>query len=127
MIKYFGDSFLKDFLKKIAIFDESGNKEIRILNKANRSIHFTEFDFSIIQFLPLFNDADILSKDEKVMIKQSFYSLNDISIKKVLLKHLDKLKMVLIERNGIEPGNEELITIIEQQIGIVYKQLSLFD
>ena len=61
------------------------------------------------------------------MIKQSFYSLNDVNIKKVLLKHLDELKMVLIERNGIEPGNEELITIIEQQIGMVYKQLSLFD
>lgn len=127
LIKYFEETFLRDFLRKIAIFEESGNKEIRILNKANRSIHFTEFDFSIIQFLPLYNDADILSKDEKVMIKQSFYSLNDVNIKKVLLKHLDELKMVLIERNGIEPGNEELITIIEQQIGMVYKQLSLFD
>ena len=46
---------------------------------------------------------------------------------KILLLHLDELKDVLIKTNGAQPGDTQIISVIEEQIKELYHQISIFE
>ena len=48
-------------------------------------------------------------------------------IRKILLLHLDELKDVLIKTNGAQPGDTQIISVIEEQIKELYHQISIFE
>lgn len=86
-----------------------------------------DFDFSLLQFIPYFHVSNLLSKQEEQIIMNSAYELKEAPIRKILLLHLDELKDVLIKTNGAQPGDTQIISVIEEQIKELYHQISIFE
>ena len=98
-----------------------------MLIKANKSKRLVDFDFSLLQFIPYFHVSNLLSKQEEQIIMTSAYELKEAPIRKILLLHLDELKDVLIKTNGAQPGDTQIISVIEEQIKELYHQISIFE
>ena len=78
-------------------------------------------------FIPYFHVSNLLSKQEEQIIMNSAYELKEAPIRKILLLHLDELKDVLIKTNGAQPGDTQIISVIEEQIKELYHQISIFE
>ena len=82
---------------------------------------------ALLGFCELFENAQLLTEADKSKISDALIRFNENDIKRVLLGHIEELKDILLEMNGNEVGNKQLIAIIEEQISMVYEQLSFFD
>ena len=125
ILENFGEKVCTDLLKKIDLF--SGHDKLTMLIKANKSKRLVDFDFSLLQFIPYFHVSNLLSKQEEQIIMNSAYELKEAPIRKILLLHLDELKDVLIKTNGAQPGDTQIISVIEEQIKELYHQISIFE
>ena len=127
ILENFGEKVCTDLLKKIDLFSGHDNDKLTILIKANKSKRLVDFDFSLLQFIPYFHVSNLLSKQEEQIIMNSAYELKEAPIRKILLLHLDELKDVLIKTNGAQPGDTQIISVIEEQIKELYHQISIFE
>lgn len=127
ILENFGEKVCTDLLKKIDLFSGHDNDKLTMLIKANKSKRLVDFDFSLLQFIPYFHVSNLLSKQEEQIIMNSAYELKEAPIRKILLLHLDELKDVLIKTNGAQPGNTQIISVIEEQIKELYHQISIFE
>lgn len=127
MLEVFGKRVCVDLLQKIDLFSDKDKDKLVMLIKANKARRLVDFDFSILQFVPYFYVSNLLSEYEIGIINNSAYKLNEQPIRKILLAHLDELKNVLIETNGTQPGDTQIISIIEEQIQKLYHQISIFE
>lgn len=127
ILENFGEKVCTDLLKKIDLFSGHDNDKLTMLIKANKSKRLVDFDFSLLQFIPYFHVSNLLSKQEEQIIMNSAYELKEAPIRKILLLHLDELKDVLIKTNGAQPGDTQIISVIEEQIKELYHQISIFE
>ena len=127
ILENFGEKVCTDLLKKIDLFSGHDNDKLTMLIKANKSKRLVDFDFALLQFIPYFHVSNLLSKQEEQIIMNSAYELKEAPIRKILLLHLDELKDVLIKTNGAQPGDTQIISVIEEQIKELYHQISIFE
>lgn len=127
ILENLGEKVCTDLLKKIDLFSGHDNDKLTMLIKANKSKRLVDFDFSLLQFIPYFHVSNLLSKQEEQIIMNSAYELKEAPIRKILLLHLDELKDVLIKTNGAQPGDTQIISVIEEQIKELYHQISIFE
>ena len=125
LVRHFGIDYLKEYLRNIDIYHDK--KCLSVLQRTNKKFKIVSFDFSILGFCELFENAQLLTEADKSKISDALIRFNENDIKRVLLGHIEELKDILLEMNGNEVGNKQLIAIIEEQISMVYEQLSFFD
>ena len=127
MLEVFGKKVCTDLLQRIDLFRGKDNDKLVMLIKANKARRLVDFDFSVLQFVPYFYASNLLSGQEVSVINNSAYELNEQPIRKILLAHLDELKNILIKTNGAQPGDIQIISIIEEQIKELYHQINMFE
>ena len=127
ILETFGKTVCTDLLQKIDLLSGNDNDKLVMLIKANKGKRLIDFDFSVLQFIPYFYASKLLSEQEIKILKKSTYELEEQPIRQILLAHLDELKRVLIKANGAQPGDTQIISIIEEQIKELYHQISIFE
>lgn len=126
LVKYFGVKFIKEWLLNLNVFSGNNKNKVQVIDRLNRRYHYCDFDFSLLQYLPLFDQAGVFTKDDKNKIQKWTVGLNDKDIRNILLKRVPDLRRVMVSANDSQPGAEIIIAEIEEQIKRVYQQLSLF-
>jgi hypothetical protein len=127
LLKVFGKTAVKD-IAHLWVHDNMENDVvIDALQKAQQLAGLHIFPFELFRYSKFYLQNRVLDENDFNRLKQFFYDLNSVEIKKMLIDKYDNFMSSVIQVNEKELCNGMLISEIKKTLGLLYEQLSFVE
>lgn len=127
MLRFGRKTFVRDILRATDVWNPDKIFVLDNLEKAQLKSGVHVFDFALLKYLQLFDQVGIIEKKEKKLLAEYVEELKETELRSYLLSKIDKFKEVAMKNSENEAAAQYLVREIEESIGKLYRQLSLFD
>lgn len=124
----FDKQFVADIFLNIDFTKQEEPFVINNLIKVQKLLKKEIFRFELVKCYFMYKNIGFLSKKQEQEIVKSIKIMDERKVRKLLFDQFDNFKRVVIESvTDGEVGAEYIIKQVEEQLGEIYKQLSIYD
>ena len=127
MLRFGKKTFVKDILKATDVWNTEKAFVLDNLEKAQLKSGIQIFDFALLKYLQLFDQIGVIDKKDKRLLSEYVDNLSENDLRSYLLSKIGKFKDKVLEGSANEAAAQYLVREIEESIGKLYRQLSLFE